>query len=352
MSLYLTHPAWLSAEIIPGLPFRWYGLMYIFAFLAAYLLFVYQVKKRKLDINKDTIINAFFWGIVGLLLGARVFYMFFFDTSGALLRAPWIIIVPIDETGRFTGYQGMNWYGGVVGAVLAMVIYLRKKKQDILEWADMLVAGVPLAHTFGRIGNFINGELYGRLTDAPWGMVFKETESYFDANKKFGVGVPATDPMVQQMAAANHITIAPGQTHLALPRHPTQIYSMLFECLLVWAVIWFFLRTRKPYRGFILAFYVTAYGFVRFIIDYFRVPLRNEFLITLVPQYRQPYLLMTPFNISLDNVFSFSMMLVGIGLLIFFGKRAQRGTLAPVGDVKSDMRKMKKKIDKDQDNKE
>ena len=347
MSLYLTHPAWLSAEIIPGLPFRWYGLMYIFAFLAAYLLFIYQVKKNKLEINKDTIINAFFWGIVGLLIGARVFYMVFFDTTKALLRAPWIIIVPIDETGRFTGYQGMNWYGGVVGAVAGMVIYLRKKKQDILEWADLLIAGVPLAHTFGRIGNFINGELYGRLTTAPWGMIFKETESYYDANKKLAVGVPVSDPIVRQMAAADNIPIAPGQTHLALPRHPTQIYSMLFECLLIWVIIWFIVRLRKPYKGFVLAFYVTAYGLVRFIIDYFRVPLRNEFLITLVPQYSQPYLLMTPFNFSLDNLFSFAMMLAGIFLLIFFGKRARRGTLAPADEPKSDLRKMKKKIDKE-----
>jgi phosphatidylglycerol---prolipoprotein diacylglyceryl transferase len=347
MSLFLTHPAWLSAEIIPGLPFRWYGLMYIFAFLAAYLLFKYQVKKRALAIDKDTIVNAFFWGIIGLLVGARLFYMFFFDTTGAVGRAPWIILVPIDETGRFTGYQGMNWYGGVVGAVIAMVIYLRKKKQDVLEWGDLLIAAVPLAHTFGRIGNFINGELYGRLTSASWGMIFPTTEAYYDDKGIKAIGVPVSDPVVREMAAAHNIPIAPGQTHLALPRHPTQIYSMIFECLLVWAIIWFIFRNRKPFKGFILGLYIAMYGFVRFIIDYFRVPLRNEFLLVLAPEYRdRPYLLGSPFNFSLDHLFSFTMFALGIFLLLFLGKRAQRGTLAPQLDSKTETKKMKKKIDK------
>src|SRR4030042_992289 len=174
MALYLTHPEWLKPEIIPGLPFRWYGLMYILGMVTAYILFRYQVKKRSLDISKDLSINTFFWGILPGLLCGRIFYMLFFDAGNTFLQAPWSLILPFGKNWEFTGYQGMNWYGGVVGGAAGIVIYLKIKKQNILEWADMLIIGLPLAQGIGGMGNFINGELYGRLTSAPWGMVFRE----------------------------------------------------------------------------------------------------------------------------------------------------------------------------------
>jgi len=344
MPAFITHPDWLKPEIIPGFPFlRWYGLMYIFAFVTVYLIFRYQVKKKKLDLNKDIMLNTFFWGIIGLLLGARIFYMLFFDRSNLFLRAPWAILLPFDEKWVFTGYQGMNWYGGVVGAAVAMVIYLRYKKQDVLEWGDLLIIGVPLAHTWGRIGNFINGELYGRLTTLPWGMVYKETESYKGVHGP--IGLPTSDPRVVEMAKQVGIPVDNKQ-FIALPRHPTQIYEMLFESLMIWAILWFIFRNRKPFKGFILALYFAMYGLVRFIIDYFREPLRLSFLLKLGPQDNPPYLLLSPFNFSLDQVFSFGMLVLGVVLLIVFNKRAQRGTLAPETHEKIDLRKMKKHIDK------
>jgi phosphatidylglycerol:prolipoprotein diacylglycerol transferase len=345
MPLFITHPEWLGPEIIPGLPFRWYGLMYIFAFVTAYLLFRYQVKKRALDLNKDVMLNTFFWGIIGLLFGARIFYMFFFDRSNTFIQAPWSIILPFDKNWTFTGYQGMNWYGGVVGAAAAMIIYLRFKKQDILEWADLLIIGVPLGHTFGRIGNFINGELYGRLTSAPWGMVFRESESYEGVHGP--IGLPTSDPRVVEYA--NQAGISTKAPYIALPRHPTQIYEMLFESLLIWAILWFVFRNRKPFKGFILGLYVAMYGLVRFVIDYFREPLRLSFLLKLGPQDNPPYLLLSPFNFSLDQLFSFAMLAAGIIMLVVFAKKAKRGTLAPEAADKTDMRKMKKKIGKEEE---
>ena len=337
MELYLKHPEWLSPEIIPGFPyFRWYGLMYIVAFITAYLLFVYQVKKKKLEIDKDTILNAFFWGIVGILIGARVFYMFFFDPNATILSAPWALLLPFDKDWHFTGYQGMNFYGGVVGAVVGLVLYLRYKRQDILEWGDLLIAGVPLAHTFGRIGNFINGELFGRLTTAPWGMVFKD-----------GAVRNVDNPEIKRIAEAVGINIPKGSLAVNLPRHPTQIYEMLFECLFIWAIIWFIFRNRRPFKGFILGLYIALYGLVRFIIDYFRVPLRNEFLIKLGPKSEYPDLLASPFNISLDQIFSFGMLVLGLVLIFIFKKQADRGKLGPeVKAEKPELRKLRKLADK------
>ncbi|HEQ71680.1 MAG TPA: prolipoprotein diacylglyceryl transferase [Spirochaetia bacterium] len=338
MLAYLTHPEWLKPEIIPGLPFRWYGLMYILAFLTAYLLFMYQIKKRKLEIEKDTIINAFFWGIVGLLVGARIFYMLFFDTSGTFWRAPWSLLLPFNERWEFTGYSGMNYYGGVVGGVIGMVIYLRRKKQDLLEWGDMLIAGVPLGHTFGRLGNFINGELYGRLTTAPWGMVFHSE----------GAGIRADDhPAIKGSASEVGITLPQGSQMVDLPRHPTQVYEMLFESLMIWAILWFIFRTRKPFKGFIIGLYIAIYGVVRFVIDYFRMPLRDHFLLKLGPQNNPVYLLLSPFNFTLDQLFSLLMVIGGVVFLWYRHRKSQRGRLSPADQPAPDLRKMRKKIDKE-----
>jgi phosphatidylglycerol:prolipoprotein diacylglycerol transferase len=234
----------------------------------------------------------------------------------------------------------MNYYGGVVGAAIAMLIYLRRKKQDLLEWADLLIAGIPLAHTFGRIGNFINGELYGRLTTAPWGMVFKESDS-------FPPGVPIGDPAVKKIADQVGIAIPDKQPTILLPRHPTQIYEMIFECLMIWAILWFIFRNRKPFKGFIAGLYVALYGFVRFIIDYFRMPLRDEFLLKLGPQQNPPYLLLSPFNFTLDQLFSFSMFIGGLIILFILWKRSKRGTIVSEEHSKFSFRKLRKKIDKE-----
>ncbi|RPJ07171.1 MAG: prolipoprotein diacylglyceryl transferase [Spirochaetaceae bacterium] len=340
MPLFVDHPEWLTPGIIPGIPFfQWYGLMYIFAFITAYLLFMYQLKKSKLNVDKDQVINFFFWGIVGLLIGARVFYMVFFDARGTILKAPWTLILPFDEHWNFTGYRGMNFYGGIVGALAGMVIYARIKKIDILEWGDMLAAGIPLAHTFGRIGNFINGELYGRLTDAPWGMFFRDYDEATNIQLDMAKNPHPQLKYIMSVTDIDHVKAG------LLPRHPTQIYSMLFECLAIWAIIWFIFRNRKPYKGFIIGLYITLYGFVRFIIDYFRMPLRNEFMLKLADQNNPTYLLLSPFNFTLDQLFSFLTMAAGIITLVAFYKITRKDTALASGEDRPDLRKLRKKIE-------
>ena len=101
----------------------------------------------------------FFWAIIGLLVGARAFAVTIYDPSGYYLQHPLQIILPfavVDGRMRLTGIAGMSYHGGVVGATIAIITYLKVKKLDVLEWGDMLVAGIPLGYTFGRLGNFIN----------------------------------------------------------------------------------------------------------------------------------------------------------------------------------------------------
>lgn len=313
--LYIQFPEWIRPEIIPGLPFQWYGLMYLVAFAITYWLTRVQVRERGLGIPDDTLLDFFFWGIVGLLLGARIFATLLFEESGFYFRNPHRIFWPFGADGSFSGFQGMNFYGGLVGAVVGFVVYARAKKLDILTLGDMIVAGVPLGYTFGRIGNFINGELFGRVTTARWGIVFPAAESF-----------PASEPWVAEtMAAIGMEAPADPAALVNLPRHPTQLYEAFTEGVLAWLVIWFLIRKRVPFRGFIIAFYVLWYGAWRFLIDYFRMPLGSDYVIRLAADPTiPPYRLLTPWNFILSQVYSGLMVIAGVALLIGFKWWADR----------------------------
>ena len=261
--LLQTHfPSWLSPEIIPGLPFRWYGLMYVVAFGVAFLLYRRQVKERNFPMSEDNLASLFFWGILSLLVGARLFSALIYDTSGIYIMQPHLIFWPF-RNGQFTGLEGMSYHGGVVGGVLSIIIWSRAKKFDAREIGDMYAASIPLGYAFGRLGNFINGELYGRITASPLGMVFPRG------------GISPSDPnfeRIREGAEAMGITgiLSPGGV-LNYPRHPSQLYQLFFEGILLWAIIWFF-RNRKPFKGFLITLYLGGLGFFRFIIEYFREP--------------------------------------------------------------------------------
>lgn len=335
MLSYLQFPQWLHPEIIPGLPLRWYGFMYLVAFAISYLLFSYQIKRRKIEVEQDDVLNFFFWGIIGLLIGARLFATLLFDPTHTYLRKPWLIFWPFTDGFQFVGLQGMNYYGGLVGCIVALIIYTRVKKISLLDWGDMLLAGVPLGYTFGRLGNFINGELFGRVTEASWGVVFPHARRF-----------PASQEWVQDIAERIGMQI-PESGLVNLPRHPTQLYEAVFEGVILWAIIWFIFRKRKPFNGYIVGIYIIGYGLIRFIIDYFRMPIAaDDFFLKLVPIENPPYLLLTPFNFITSQVYSFLMVVGGVLFLIFAAKFASRQQLHAENREKQKIsaRKMRKKI--------
>ena len=334
MMLYIRFPEGIRPEIIPGLPFRWYGLMYLLAFATAYLLFIYQVRKRKLDVPTEDVMSMFFWGIVGLLIGARLFATLLFDPTGRYLRQPWLIFWPFQD-GQFTGFQGMNYYGGLVGAIVAIIIYGRRKKIKLLDWGDMLCAGIPLGYTFGRLGNFINAELFGKVTSVPWGFIFPHARRF-----------PASEAWVMETAEAAGMPLDQLGEMVNLPRHPTQIYEGLTEGIILWLILWFIFRKRKPFDGFIIGAYVIGYGFFRFLIDYFRVPLKGHYAFNLSGIDVQPYLSETPLAFTASQIYSILMVLGGVLLLIILSKYHQRKE-AQEGEEeggKRSMRKMRKRI--------
>jgi phosphatidylglycerol:prolipoprotein diacylglycerol transferase len=318
MLLSISFPSWLKPEIIPGLPVRWYGLMYIFAFATAFLLYRRQIKERNFPMTEDELSSMFGWGILSLIVGARLFSTLFYETSNFYITHPWLIFFPF-RNGKFTGLQGMSYHGGAFAGLLSVIIYAKVKKISFREIGDMYAASIPLGYTFGRLGNFINAELYGRATASPLGMIFPHATP-----------LSVKESWVTEIAEKTGTVITGAFVNL--PRHPSQLYEMLFEGVVLWAIIWFF-RSRKPFKGFLIGLYFLGYGFFRFIIEYFREPdadlgYRIEFVkSTLPPAYAHPL-----FSFSTGQIFCFFMMLFGVIWLIVISKLPNKETTYVYGE--------------------
>ncbi len=267
--LYANYPDWIHPEIFPGLPFlsllRWYGLMYIFAFTTAFFLLKKEYKEGLFDspgktTTEDDIFNFISFGIIFLLIGARVFSALVYDTSGLYWKKPWLIFWPFDTvTKKFTGLAGMSYHGGFIGGFIGMIIWCKRHNKPFWKWSDAMGVAIPLGYTFGRLGNFMNGELYGRITTSPIGIVFPRAERF-----------SSSLDWVQSFASQIGMNID-GIKLVNLPRHPSQLYEAFFEGIVLFSVLWF-MRKRKPFDGFISVLYTFGYGFVRFFIEYFREP--------------------------------------------------------------------------------
>lgn len=318
---YLTFPSWIHPEIIPGVKIgTWYGLMYIFAFATTYLLLLHQIKKLKesktdkidpsIDIEQKENVNSLFtWAIIGLLLGARLFSVLIYAENRLYYWThPWMIFWPFEGT-QFVGLRGMSYHGGAIGAAVAVLIYCIKTKQSFFAWADLISAAIPLGYTFGRLGNFINQELYGRVTTAPIGMLFNPP-----GMEKF---LASKYPQAVEMA--NQLGISP-YGFINLPRHPSQLYEALFEGIILWAILWFVVRRLKRYNGQIFGSYLVGYGLFRFVIEYYRQPDSNlGYLINFTKKEFSSWDLASyhPIGaISMGQILCFIMMLIGLTFIL------------------------------------
>jgi phosphatidylglycerol---prolipoprotein diacylglyceryl transferase len=209
--------------------------MYLVAFLVGYLLIIYRVKSEKLSCSGDLLQDFLFWVIFGVIIGGRLGYVLFYDFR-YYLEHPLEIILPFQFDGgiRFVGISGMSYHGGVIAIIIFGAFFCYKKGIDFWSMGDLFCSVAPLGYTFGRIGNFINGELYGRPTDVPWGMFF---------------------PLDYEN----------------MLRHPSQLYEAFFEGVVLFVILWS-LRKKFSFTGAILALYITGYGIFRFFIEFFREP--------------------------------------------------------------------------------
>ena len=312
MFLYINFPSWIHDQIFPNVKYlsllRWYGLMYLFAFATAYYLLQKVRKEGALDTadyraSEDDIFSFIFTGIIFLLVGARLFSTLIYDTSGLYKSKPWLIFWPFDSHGKFTGLAGMSYHGGFVGGLLGMIVWCKFKKRPVLKWIDAMVCAIPLGYTFGRLGNFMNGELYGRITTMPWGMVFPAAE-------RFSAKLPWVKEFAQKIGME-----LPASGLVNLPRHPSQFYEAFFEGIVLWLIIWN-LRKYKKFDGMLAAVYTGGYGFFRFFIEYFREPdadlgyrIAKD---SSAPIYTNTSLL----NFSTGQILCFLMMLLAIVFII------------------------------------
>ena len=211
----------------------------------------------------------------------------------------------------------MSYHGGVVGALAGGFIYSRIKKFSFLTQVDYIVAGIPLGYTFGRIGNFLNGELYGRVTAMPWGMVFPSAQKF-----------SASLQWVQDIALRAGMQI-PQSGLVNLPRHPSQLYEAFFEGLILWCILWFS-RKKSPFPGFTGALYTIGYGTARFIIEYFREPDADLGYRVAKISDAPIYLNVSLFNISTGQILCMLMIAGGLILMLCAGlyhKHLQRKSL-------------------------
>lgn len=319
MPLAIKFPEWLKPEIIPGLPLRWYGLMYVVAFAVAFVMYRKQVRERNFPLTEEQLSGLFFWGIFGLLIGARVFATIVYDTSDLYVRQPWLVFWPF-RNGRFTGLQGMSYHGGFIGCLAGFWLWSAVHRYQVREIGDMFGASIPLGYTFGRIGNFINGELYGRVTTGPLGMIFPNAER-----------LPSSEGWVRDAAAKAGIDIAEGARGAAslvnLPRYPTQLFEAFFEGIVLWTVCWL-VRKRKPFKGFVFALYIGGYGLIRFLIEYFREPDSDlGYRIELAPN-DLPIALAHPLtSFSTGQILSAGMILIAVLMMIAASRMSDRKPL-------------------------
>lgn len=221
---------------IGNFPIRWYGTMYAVAFTVVYFLVKYRIKDEKMSYRKEFLGDALMYAILGVMIGGRVGYVLFYDFP-EFLHNPLRIISPfarINGEWTFVGISGMSYHGGVLGVIVGWWLFARKNQISFWTLAELFVPAIPLGYFFGRIGNFINGELYGRVTDANIGMSFPH---------------------------------APGNQL----RHPSQLYEAFFEGIVLFLILWL-LRKKSPYPGFLGGLYIFGYGFFRFFIEYVRQP--------------------------------------------------------------------------------
>lgn len=251
----LTYPRFDPVAVSIGtFDIYWYGLMYLLAFGLAWMLGCYRARKPHSGWTAEEVGDLVFYGAVGGIAGGRFGYMLFYGYD-QLVADPFTL---------FRVWEGgMSFHGGVIGLLLALWLFARSKRKSFWQVTDFAAPLVPLGIAAGRIGNFINGELWGRVADVPWAMVFPNSDG--------------------------------------LPRHPSQLYEVALEGLLLFVILWFFSAKPRP-TGAVSGLFFIGYAVLRSSAEYFREP--------------DAHLGFIAFNwLTMGQLLSIPMLLIGIYLV-------------------------------------
>jgi phosphatidylglycerol---prolipoprotein diacylglyceryl transferase len=243
---------------------RWYGVMYALSFIIGYYLLCYLAPKRGVPLNAEGVIDLVIYLIAGVFVGGRLGYVLFYNLS-YYLRHPAQIVAVWDG--------GMSFHGGLIGVIAATLLFSWKTGISFWDVAELVVPIAPLGLFLGRIGNFINGELWGRPSDVGWAVIFPRA------------------PLVQGAM---------------VPRHPSQLYEAFLEGLVLFAILWTMAQKRRP-RGLIFGTFLTLYGALRFFVEFFRQPDQQLGFIGGV--------------ITMGQILSIPMILIGIAVIAWALRR-------------------------------
>lgn len=244
---------------IGPLAVRWYGLMYLLGFAAAWWLGRRRIARGMAPVSREQFESLIFYGVLGVVLGGRLGYVLFYKPA-------YYAANPLEIFAIWQG--GMSFHGGLLGVIAAMAFVARAQRIDFLRLMDFLAPLTPLGLAAGRIANFINGELWGRVTDVPWGMVFR------------GAG--------------------------DAPRHPSQLYQAALEGLALFVILWWFSAKPRP-RGAVSGLFLAGYGAFRFIAEFAREP--------------DSYLGVLALGLTMGQWLSLPMILAGVTLLWWSARR-------------------------------
>lgn len=239
----------------------WYSMMYLIGFLAVTGLLYYRIKKKEAGYKWGDVFDFILYSFLGGILGGRVGYVIFYNLA-YFLNNPIDIFLPLNKGGHFSGIYGMSFHGGILGIFLVAFVFCKKRKINLWQIFDFVLPAVPAGYFFGRIGNFINGELYGRETIMNWGM-------------DFGDGVL---------------------------RHPSQLYEAFGEGIILFLILWSLRNKFAKKVGMISGLYVFGYGVIRFIIEFWRQP-DNQIGFVF-------------WSLTMGQILSLIMVLVGIILIL------------------------------------
>jgi phosphatidylglycerol---prolipoprotein diacylglyceryl transferase len=205
---------------------HWYGITYVVGILAAWLLLRYRGKQSYWSFNDEQVSDLIFYGMLGIIVGGRLGSVLFYNFSNYLQN-------PIEIF--YIQQGGMSFHGGLIGVIVAVWFFARKTNNSFFKVSDFVAPTVPIGLGSGRIGNFINGELWGGPSNLPWAMVFP-------------------DPAAGEIA-----------------RHPSQLYEALLEGLILFIILWWFSKTPRPVKA-VFGLFLIGYGVFRFMIEFVRMP--------------------------------------------------------------------------------
>lgn len=266
-----------------GFTVGWYWVMYVAGFLTVYGLLGMRYRNESTPFSRTQLFDVLYWMFIGIVVGARLGYVLLYDFS-FFASHPTAIINPFVSTStgwEWQGIYGMSYHGGLVGAVIALYVYAKRNGLSFVNVSDFIVPAIPLGYFWGRLGNFLNGELYGRVTDFRWGMFFPRA------------------------------AFADGGNVL---RHPSQLYEATLEGLALFLILWP-LRTKAKRPGILTALYLAGYGLARFTAEYFREPDRQIGYLG---------------SFTLGQILSFGMIIAGVIMLKIFLSRTGESKYAAV----------------------